>query len=71
MEKKEIRKQVFKCRKELIQSDLDLKSQIICEKIMELEAFRKAKTIYTYMDCKGEVSTKLLMETAWSMLSSI
>lgn len=67
MEKKEIRKQVFKCRKELSLADLDARSQVICEKIMQMDAFLSADTIYTYMDCKGEVSTKLLMETAWKL----
>lgn len=67
MEKKDIRKQVFKCRKELTQEELERKSQIICEKILGMDAFQSADSIYVYMDCKGEVSTKLLMETAWKM----
>ena len=67
MEKKEIRKQVFKSRKELTEAELEAKSRLICEKIMQMDAFLKADTLYTYMDCKGEVSTKLLMEAAWKM----
>lgn len=67
MEKKEIRKQVFKSRKELTEAELEAKSRVICEKIMQMDAFLKADTLYTYMDCKGEVSTKLLMEAAWKM----
>lgn len=67
MEKKEIRRQVFRSRKELTAEVLDAKSQVICEKILQMDAFQSADSIYVYMDCKGEVSTKLLMETAWKM----
>lgn len=67
MEKKEIRKQVFSARKELTQSELEEKSRVICEKIIRTDAFAKAKSVYVYMDCKGEVSTKHLIEEAWRL----
>lgn len=67
MEKKDIRKHVFKNRKLLTQEELDAKSKIICEKILHMDAFLSADSIYVYMDCKGEVSTRLLMETAWKL----
>lgn len=67
MEKKEIRKLVFKRRREADTGVCDENSRIICEKIMETEAFKNASVIYVYMDCKGEVSTKPLLETAWKL----
>lgn len=67
MEKKEIRKLVFKRRKEADPARLAADSAVICQKIMESEAFQKADTIYVYMDCKGEVSTGPLLETSWRM----
>ena len=67
MEKKEIRKQVFAQRKLLTEEQLQNKSNVICEKIIGMDAFVKAKTIFVYMDCKGEVSTKPLIEAAWKL----
>lgn len=67
MEKKDIRKQVFDGRKKLTARELEQKSRIICGKIMGMNAFERAKAIYVYMDCKGEVSTKPLIEAAWRL----
>ena len=67
MEKKEIRKKVFSHRKELTQAQIEEKSRAICERIMRMDAFRRAKSVYVYMDCKGEVSTKPLIEEAWRL----
>ncbi len=67
MEKKDIRKLVFSRRKELSPEVLNEKSRVICEKILQMEEFQKASCVYVYMDCKGEVSTKLLIETAWKL----
>ena len=67
MEKKEIRKQVFASRKKLTEAELEAKSRAICEKIIRMDAFAKAKSVYVYMDCKSEVSTKLLIEEAWKL----
>lgn len=67
MEKKEIRKQVFALRKALEEDVLQEKSRVICEKVMRMDAFAKAKSIYAYMDCKGEVSTRYLIEEAWKL----
>ncbi|MDO4344419.1 MAG: 5-formyltetrahydrofolate cyclo-ligase [Eubacteriales bacterium] len=67
MEKKEIRKLIFKRRREADGALMAENSRIICEKVMETEAFRKASAIYVYMDCKGEVSLKPLLETAWAL----
>lgn len=67
MEKKEIRKRVFSARKSLTAKELEEKSRRICDSVMQLEAFKNAETVYVYMDCKGEVSTKPLIEAAWKL----
>ena len=63
--KKEIRKEVFKRRREADPAVLAKESEMICRKIIESPQFQKADSVYVYMDCKGEVSIKLLLETAW------
>lgn len=65
MEKKDIRKLVFARRKEQSETELQEKSQAICERIMRLWEFRTAKTIYVYMDYNGEVMMRPLIEEAW------
>lgn len=67
MTKKEIRKQIFQKRREADAAVCEKNSEIICEKIMETEAFLKASVIYVYMDCKGEVSIRPLLLKAWEM----
>lgn len=65
MEKKEIRKYVLKKRQELTDEACEQKSKIICEKVIQMEAFQKASCIYVYMDFNHEVSTRRLIEEAW------
>ena len=67
MEKKEIRKVVFGRRREADPRKLLADSEIICKKVMETEAFQNASAVYVYMDCKGEVCIKPLLETAWRL----
>lgn len=66
MDKKKIRKQVFAGRRRLSQSELEEKSRVICEKIMETAAWKEAPCVYAYMDCKGEVCMRTLLEAAWA-----
>lgn len=67
MEKKEIRKEVFRQRKAADPSDLERRSAKINQTIIGMSAFQEADTVYVYMDCKGEVSVRPLLETAWAM----
>lgn len=67
MEKKEIRKRVFRRRREAEEAILHENSRIICEKVMQTRDFLDASAIYVYMDCKGEVCVRLLLETAWRL----
>ncbi|MCD7736938.1 MAG: 5-formyltetrahydrofolate cyclo-ligase, partial [Lachnospiraceae bacterium] len=67
MEKKDIRKIVKDRRKELSEADRTDKSRRICETVCHMPEFLSAKEIYVYMDCKGEVSTRPLIEEAWRL----
>ncbi len=65
MEKKEIRKHVRELRRALTGAELSEKSRKICDQVLRLPVFAKADELFTYMDCKGEVCTKALIEAAW------
>ncbi|MCD7820493.1 MAG: 5-formyltetrahydrofolate cyclo-ligase [Lachnospiraceae bacterium] len=54
-------------RKGLPEAFLTEKSRKICDAVLKLPDFQNAETIYVYMDCKGEVSTKPLIEAAWRL----
>lgn len=66
MEKKEIRKQIFSRRRQMTDEELQGKSSVICDRIMATEQWKSASCIYAYMDCKGEVCMRPLLEAAWS-----
>lgn len=65
MEKKEIRSMILERRKMADADTLQADSLAICRRLMQMPVFQKASVIYVYMDCKGEVSTRPLLETAW------
>lgn len=67
MEKKEIRRLVFGRRREADEGAMRAASQEICRRVIDTPAFQSASAIYVYMDCKGEVSVRPLLETAWRM----
>ncbi len=67
MEKKDIRALVAALRRQSEPAELEEKSRIICDRIMETEAFQKAEAVFVYMDCRGEVSTEPLIEAAWRL----
>lgn len=71
MEKKEIRKLIFQRRKAADLETLKADSDVICRKVMETDAFQRADCIYVYMDYKGEVSTRPLLETSWRMKKKV
>jgi len=54
-------------RRELSGAVLREKSAAICAAVMELPEFQAADEVFVYMDCKGEVSTKPLIEEAWRL----
>ncbi|MDO4632986.1 MAG: 5-formyltetrahydrofolate cyclo-ligase [Eubacteriales bacterium] len=67
MEKKEIRKLVFQRRKEVSEAWQHEQTEKICRQVIASEEFRKADTVFVYMDCKGEAGTKPVIEEAWRL----
>lgn len=64
MEKKLIRKEIFAGRKLLTAEQIEQESHKITEKILAMDAYKNAGAVYIYVDCKGEASTKELMDAA-------
>ncbi|MGI6732149.1 MAG: 5-formyltetrahydrofolate cyclo-ligase [Anaerovoracaceae bacterium] len=55
--KKNIRKQILSIRNNLESNTLEELSSIAREKISSMEEFKRAKTVMSYMDFRGEVPT--------------
>ena len=66
-QKKQIRKEVSKRRKEASRQQVIDDSAIICDMFCQLEAFQNAKWVYLYIDCKNEVMTREIMKKALAM----
>ncbi|MCD8336498.1 MAG: 5-formyltetrahydrofolate cyclo-ligase [Lachnospiraceae bacterium] len=54
-------------RRELSEAVLKEKSEKICAAVLAMPEFQTADEVFVYMDCKGEVSTKPLIEAAWRL----
>lgn len=65
--KKLIRKEVFKRRKEAVKETIVSNSSLICKSLCEMPEFAQHEWIYVYIDCKNEVMTGEIMETALRM----
>ena len=64
--KKQIRAEVKKYRNESSVESIFENSQKICEQFLDLSEYRKASTIFAYMDCKNEVQTRSIIEQCWN-----
>lgn len=64
-EKKLIRKQIFKVRKECTDEQIEKWSRRITAKVAELPAFKNAERILAYADYNHEVMTGFMIEEAW------
>ena len=64
-EKKLIRKQIFKLRKECTDGQVEAWSRQIAEKVAELPEFQSAQRILAYADYNHEVMTGFIIEEAW------
>ena len=64
-EKKEIRKKIFKARKEHEDAWIQEKSRKITETLTQLPAFKNAGRILVYADYNHEVVTEYLIKEAW------
>lgn len=65
MEKTEIRKKVRQARDQLTKAKRQEKSDVICEKLINSEAFKQAKCIYTYRDFGSEVCVRTLIDACF------
>lgn len=66
MNKKEIRKEILKKRRELADEEVIMSSEIICKKISEMEVYKSANDICLYMAINNEVDPSLLIEDSLS-----
>lgn len=64
-EKRVIRKQIFKARRECTDAQVEAWSHIITEKVAALEEFQRAQRILAYADYNHEVITRYIIEEAW------
>lgn len=64
--KKKIRKEILALRKAVPKDVLEEKSKLIAEKVTSHPNYQQADTILAYIDAKGEVQTKPIIEDAWS-----
>lgn len=65
LEKKEIRAEVKKRRREADEETLHEKSLQILERFRQLSAYKDASLLLAYVDAKREAETRLLMRCAW------
>lgn len=66
IEKKLIRQEVFRRRKEASIEEIHNWSHHIAKRLFQTESYKKAKTIYTYVDYNREVETREIIEQAWA-----
>lgn len=62
--KKEIRKEVLKQRRALDEETVALASQVICRKVLDIDAYQEAENVCLYMPIRNEVDAMLLAEAA-------
>lgn len=60
--KKDIRTEVKKRRREAEAEMIHQNSEKICDAFLTLPEYRKAETVFAYMDCKNEVETAKVIE---------
>ena len=63
--KKIIRKEILTRRKALDVDVINTKSRLISKKVIEHAQYQKADMLLAYIDAKGEVNTKVIIEDAW------
>lgn len=66
-----IRQQILEKRSELDVLDWQKATEAITKEIIEHDWFREATDLYCYVDCKGEVGTRLIIEEAWRLGKSV
>ena len=64
--KSKIRKEILALRKAMPVCVLEENSKTIADKVITHSAYRKADLVFAYIDAKGEVMTKEIIEHAWA-----
>ena len=64
MDKKELRRQISKRKREMTENEIENASRVLAEKFVNSQVYRDAKTIYGYMPYNQEVRTIPMMEQA-------
>jgi 5-formyltetrahydrofolate cyclo-ligase len=67
MTKAELRKDVLKARREMVQEDRDLKDRLIFQRAHKDRAFQIARRVLIYRSTPYEVSTAPFIEYAWGI----
>ena len=63
--KKDIRAKVKKHRREATAEQIRENSNAICKQFLTLPEYKEASVVFSYMDCKNEVETKMVIEQCW------
>lgn len=66
IQKKAIRAEILKARRDLTEEIIREDSHKIAEKILSMDVYKRAKTVYLYIDCKGEASVREIFLAALS-----
>ena len=65
--KKQLRQEIISQRLQLSATEILEKSKQIQQKVCHHPSFLNAPIVYTYIDYRHEVSTRLIIETAWKL----
>ena len=63
-DKKELRKALIKQRNELSKDDCRKMSKSVCKKLVALEIYKEADTVFAYSSIRNEVSCEYIIEKA-------
>lgn len=71
VKKQDIRKNVLNLRKQLTETEWELKSQMIEDKVVTHSFFLGSDTILCYVDYQNEVRTRGIIQTAWEQNKTV
>ena len=63
--KKEIRKRIREARNCLTEMEVEIRSDLICRRILSLPEYKEAESVLCYMAFRNEVDLKYIMSTSW------
>ena len=63
--KKEIRKRIREARNCLTEMEVEIRSDLICRRILSLSEYKEAESVLCYMAFRNEVDLKSIMSTSW------